>query len=291
MLEITPEILRQHLLRRENDSHKHQYGHALIVAGCSSMPGAAVMATGAALHSGCGLVTLHSCKPAAGIAAQRYPSAMLSVDESDVFSRIFHEEDIKKYSAIGVGPGLGRDPRTEDSLYRLVQAAGSKELSIPMVLDADALNIMSEHINLYWSTLPKGSVLTPHEGELRRLCSMAGKITDDMILEYCGEHETTLVRKGYHTRIYGPDGNIYENTTGNPGMAKGGSGDVLTGLITGLMARGYSGLHAALLGVWIHGYAGDMLSEEKTTEGYCAQEILDYLYMGFKALYDDSSVE
>lgn len=286
-MEITPEFLRSFLLHRENDSHKHQYGHALIVAGCSSMPGAAVMATGAALHSGCGLVTLHSAQNACTATATRYPSAMLSMYSEDFLSAELSRDALQKYNVIGIGPGLGCNPSTETAFYRLFHTATGKsaEKSIPMVLDADALNIMANHINDYFSSIPEGSVLTPHEGELSRLCQGYDKNNDSLITEYCQQYQTTLVRKGFHTRVYGPDGIVYENTTGNPGMAKGGSGDVLTGLITGLIARGYTGLQAALLGVWIHGYAGDRLSEEKTQECYCAQQLIDYLHKGFATLY------
>ena len=275
-IKITPSLLRIFMQDRKNDTHKHDYGHALIVAGCETMPGAAVMATGAALHSGCGLVTLRSTRTAAQAAMTRYPSAMLSVDKDEVLASGI--ADTHRYSSIGIGPGLGRDSRTVEVLWQVLTEA--KQHDIPMVLDADALNIISAN-EPQRDRIPEGSILTPHEGELRRLIPSEG---EEAIMSFCKEHGVYLVRKGYHTRIYSPEGFVYENTTGNPGMAKGRSGDVLTGLLTGLLARGHSSLAAAMTGVWIHGYAGDRLTEERTAECWCAQELIDFLYLGFKEI-------
>lgn len=272
MHSIDKEFLAPLLRHRVNDSHKGRYGHLLLVCGCRTMPGAALLATNAALHSGCGLVTLHSTSNAATAAVTACPSAMLSIDPENCFSSL--PGNLEKYSAIAVGPGLGRDPRTVRALEELLRAAS--EASIPMVLDADALNIISEHPDLM-TMVPRGSVMTPHLGELRRLGGSAG--------ELCRRSGCTVVRKGYHTEVLSPDGEVFSNTTGNPGMAKGGSGDVLTGLVGGLLARGYSGRDAALLGVWIHGYAGDCLTEECTAEAYSSADLVGKLCCGFRILY------
>ena len=275
--EITADFLRPLLRQREPDSHKGDYGHLLLVCGCRAMPGAAVLATGAALKSGCGLVTLHSTEFALQAAACHYPSAMLSADPGDCLSLL--PERLERFSAIAVGPGLGQAPQTAGALAKLLLLAG--EAGIPLVLDADALNILSGHRNLLES-IPAGSVMTPHEGELRRLLGDAPD--DETVLDFCQSTGCVLVRKGFHSRIYTPEGEMLVNTTGNPGLAKGGSGDVLTGLVGGLLARGFDAREAAALGVWIHGYAGDCLTAECTAEAWNSRDLIDVLYQGFKAL-------
>lgn len=277
---VTEDFLAGRLLGRENRSSKRDYGHLLLVCGCRTMPGAALLSCGAALKSGCGLVTLHTVENAAAAAVVAYPSAMLSIDQGDCFTKL--PDKLEKYTAIGVGPGLGRDERTVDALNSLLLSADS--LGISMLLDADALNIIAAHPDLK-SMIPAGSVMTPHLGELRRLVSWdndEGK--DDAIFDLCLRTGCVVVSKGFHTEVYTPDGEKYENTTGNPGMAKGGSGDVLTGLVSGLMARGYCALDAALLGVWLHGYAGDRLTERFTAEAYSSRDLIDELYSGFQKL-------
>ena len=277
---INEQYLRPRLLPRANDSHKGDYGHLLVVAGCQTMPGAAVLATGAALHSGCGLVTLHSTERALQAVVNNFPSAMLSEDPSCCFSYI--PDSLGKYSAIAVGPGLGKKHVTLAALKDLLSMA--KSLHKPMVLDADALNLIAAHPDL-WESVPEGSVLTPHLGELRRLLPWETDGEKDAAARsLCRETGCTLVMKGYHTRVYTPDGHILENTTGNPGMAKGGSGDVLTGLIGGLLARGYAAPDAASLGVWIHGYAGDWLTADRGAEAYDSRDLIDCLWRGFKLL-------
>ena len=210
------------------------------------------------------------------------PSAMLSIDGDECFSTL--PQRMERYSCIGVGPGLGTECKTQSALRELLLRAES--LRTPMVLDADALNIISRNPELLLH-IPPGSVMTPHEGELHRLVttwesqeekiSAASKLSADTLC--------TVVSKGYHTLVHLPDGTILENTTGNPGMAKGGSGDVLTGLITGLMARGYPSFEAAALGVWLHGYAGDLLSERLSQEGYSSRDLIPALGEAFRHLY------
>ena len=282
MTEITPEYLRPRLLGRENDSHKHDYGRLLVVAGCETMPGAALLATGAALRSGCGLVTLHSTTRTLLAAAVKYPSAILSEDPGSHFSAL--PDKLERYSAIAVGPGLGVSPGIINALMDLLDEAC--ELHIPTVLDADALNMLA--ILADWHELiPPGSVLTPHKGELKRLLPCRNDAErESLAWELCAETGCHIVMKGYHSRIFSPDGECLVNTTGNAGMAKGGSGDVLTGLIGGLIARGYSAGDAAALGVWIHGYAGDALTKDNTAEAYDSQDLASRLRDGFCTLYN-----
>ena len=283
MTEITPEYLRPRLLGRENDSHKHDYGRLLVVAGCETMPGAALLATGAALRSGCGLVTLHSTTRTLLAAAVKSPSAILSEDPGSHFSTL--PDKLERYSAIAVGPGLGVSPGIINALMDLLGEAC--DLRIPAVLDADALNMLA--ILADWHELiPPGSVLTPHKGELKRLLPCRNDAErESLAWELCAETGCHIVMKGYHSRIFSPDGECLVNTTGNAGMAKGGSGDVLTGLIGGLIARGYSAGDAAALGVWIHGYAGDALTKDNTAEAYDSQDLTSRLRDGFCTLYNE----
>lgn len=283
MTTLDKEYLRTLLRHRSDISHKGDYGHLLLVCGCSVMPGAAVLSTGSALKSGCGLVTLHSVAQAAQAAVSRYPSAMLSVEEGTMVTDF--PEDLGRYTAIAAGPGLGRDPRTAVALGRLM--AEAKRRGIPMLLDADALNIIASKPE-FLDIVPEGSVMTPHLGELRRLTGetdLTGGKKSETIWKLVERSGCTVVSKGFHTEIYVPGGEMYVNTTGNPGMAKGGSGDVLTGLTAGLMARGYKACEAAMLGVWIHGFAGDILTDRCTAEAYSSSDMIEELYLGFKALY------
>lgn len=272
--------LRPRLLERENDTHKRHYGHLLIIAGCERMPGAAVLATGAALQSGCGLVTLHSTERALQATVNNYPSAMLSEEMEEHFSSL--PENLHKYAVIAVGPGLGREPGTMNAFMDLLAIAGEKKL--PLVLDADALTSLS--VIADWQDLvPEGSVLTPHMGELRRLFPHGSDETRVLLArELCVYSNCTLVMKGYQTKVFLPSGICLVNQTGGPGLAKGGSGDVLTGLIGGLLARGYSPEDAAALGVWIHGYAGDCLTADRTAEAFSSRDLVNYLWKGFKEL-------
>ena len=275
-MKINAEYLRPRLLHRENASHKGDYGHLLIVAGCNTMPGASVLATGAALVSGCGLVTVHSTERALQAIVNNYPSAMLSEDPRPQFSRV--PASLERYSAIAVGPGLGKDEMSRLALKDLLKAG------IPVVVDADALNLISENPKMM-NLIPKGSVMTPHIGELRRLIPFEKGQEEEAARELALKSGCVVVLKGFHTRVIDPDGGCLVNTTGNPGMAKGGSGDVLTGLIGGLMARGYNAIDAAAIGVWVHGFAGDCLTEERTAEAYSSRDLIDRIPAGFKALY------
>lgn len=298
MIEINKDFLKPQLLSRSNDSNKHDYGHALLVCGSRRMPGAAVLATGAALKSGCGLVTLHTVENAGTAAICQFPSAMLSLEEGDCLASV--PQRIDRYSCIGIGPGLGTADCTANALEEILKASKGK----PIVLDADALNILAKNRELL-DLVPPGSVLTPHDGELKRLLQdwnegrpgpdekrpglEAGRPGpeeghDKLIEAFCRRYGVILVKKGWRTRIFTPEGEVFENTTGNPGMAKGGSGDVLTGLITGLVARGYNTLTAAKLGVWIHGHAGDVLTAENTAEAYSSSDLIGRLPDGFVEL-------
>lgn len=281
-----PTLLRP---RGEFD-HKGTHGHALVIAGSAEYMGAAILCTGAALRSGCGLVSAHI--PAAGRTAMliSHPAAIISADESPVFSS--HPADLGKYSAVAVGPGIGRSEAAAAALEKLLACLPQHPGIRTTVLDADALNIISERPEML-AMIPEGSVLTPHVGELSRLLRAAGSrgLLEDvapagapwrddlhkvaLVRQFCARLKSVIVLKGAHTMVCSPDGRCFFNMSGNPGMAKGGSGDVLTGLVAGLAARGYDSLSAAILGVWFHGLAGDAAAALRGMEAMNAEDILE----------------
>ncbi len=278
-IEITRKFVKSLLLERAEDAHKGTYGHALLVCGSYAMPGAALLATAAALRSGCGLVTAHVCDGVRIPLIANYPSAMLSLDESErCFSSL--PQDLSRYNVVGIGCGLGRAECTTVAVDKLLKTC--KDVEIPMVIDADAINIiaMNKHLMDY---VPQDSILTPHLGELKRLVG-EWQSAEEMLGKaraLAQQLNAVVIVKGPSSSVLAPDGSRFVNTTGNAGMAKGGSGDVLTGFITGLRARGYSALHAAILGVWIHGLAGDKASVCYGQEAMNSADIIDFLSEGF----------
>ena len=248
---IDKELITSILRPRSKVAHKGNFGHALIIGGSYGKMGAAALALNACVRSGAGLTTGHIPKKGLEIVQISAPETMCSTDpDADHFSEI---PDVAPYSAVGVGPGIGQDPQTANALKYLIQ-----NCSVPLVLDADALNIIAE--NPTWlAFLPKGTILTPHPKEFERI---AGKYDNDLdrlraAQDLSRTNDIHIVLKGAYTAICLPNGKVYFNNTGNPGMATGGSGDVLTGIITGLIAQGYSSEHAAIIGVYWHGAAGD----------------------------------
>lgn len=264
--------------KRTKFAYKNTHGHALMICGSKSMSGAATLATAGALRSGCGLVTTHLPYDARYGIMANYSSAMLSFDEGDSFTML--PSNLDKYTVIGVGCGIGQTEETASALSLLLET-----VKYPVVIDADALNIIALHKDLY-NFIPQNSVLTPHIGELRRLVgdwqSEQHKI--ELVRQLASELQSVIIVKGAYTMICLPDGNCYFNSTGNAGMAKGGSGDILTGLITGLIARGYSSTKAAIIGVYVHGLAGDMAASELGQEAMNSHDIVDYLPKAFLEL-------
>lgn len=266
------------LKSRNKFNHKGTFGHALLIAGSYGKMGAAVLASKASLRSGVGLLHTHIPKAGYEIMQTAVPESMLSIDRYDnYFSEV---PDLDMYSAVGVGPGIGMEKQSQMALKLLIQ-----NYQKPMVFDADALNILAE--NKTWlSFLPKGSILTPHPKEFERL---VGKWSDDfeklqMLRDFCFKYGIYVVLKGAFTCTCTPDGNCYFNSTGNPGMGTAGSGDVLTGLITGLLAQGYTPGQAATLGVYLHGLAGDLAAKKTGYEAMIAGDIIKSLGKAFRKL-------
>lgn len=269
----------KHLIKtRKKFSHKGSFGHALLIAGSEGKMGAAVLSAKALLRSGAGLLTMQV--PGCGylILQSTVPEAMVIMDQNTRFISESYTADC--YSAIGLGPGIGTEVETAMVLETLLKSSVK-----PVVLDADALNILSQ--NKDWlSLIPKHSILTPHVKEFERLSKKAANDFERNCLqvEFSQINQVYVVLKGAHTCITTPDGHCYFNSTGNPGMAKGGSGDALTGIITGLLTQSYSPLEAAMIGVYVHGLAGDFAKLKKGETGMIATDIIDCLAEAFLEL-------
>ncbi|MDD2491481.1 MAG: NAD(P)H-hydrate dehydratase [Bacteroidales bacterium] len=278
MKKITSEFVSSLFPERKADSHKGDYGHALLLAGSAGKGGAALLAAKGVLRSGAGLLTVHSPEMVYGTLQISLPEAMCSIDSNQ--SHISVLPLIDSYSAIGAGPGIGRAPETAGVLKSLLLKAVT-----PMVLDADALNILSDHRELL-EIIPFGTILTPHPGEFDRLTerhiTREDRIKDQQI--FTEKYGVIVVLKGASTTISAPGGEILVNSTGNPGMATAGCGDLLTGMILGLLARGFAPMEAAACGVYIHGLAGEIAAAEFTQEAMIAGDVADSLSIAFKLL-------
>ncbi len=263
---------------RRKYSHKGTFGHALIIAGSYGKMGAAVLTSIACLRSGVGLLHTHVPKSGIDILQTASPETMLSIDRYDNY--FSHVPDLTKFNAIGVGPGLGTEHQSQMALKLLIQNS-----SVPLILDADALNILAD--NPTWlAFLPQGSIITPHPKEFQRIAG--GWSNDyeklDKQKSLAQKHGLVVVLKGAHTSICFPDGQMFFNSSGNPGMATAGSGDVLTGIITGLVASGYTSGIASLIGVYVHGLAGDLAMKKQEVESVIASDIIDNLGSAFKKI-------
>lgn len=257
---------------RKNYAHKGNFGHALIIAGSYGKMGAAVLCAKACLRSGAGLVTAHVPDKGVNIMQITAPEAMCKADAgADIVTTI--DYPLQGYSALGIGPGLGNHADTQKLVAFVLE-----NYRQPMVLDADALNILSE--NKSWlNRIPPNSILTPHPKEFSRLF---GEQSNDFerierAIEQSVRLKIIIVLKGHRTFIATPAGKGYFNTTGNAGMATGGSGDVLTGIITSLLAQGYTPAEAAIMGVYLHGLAGDGAAALYGMEAMIAGDITEAL--------------
>ncbi|MFT6855247.1 MAG: hydroxyethylthiazole kinase-like uncharacterized protein yjeF [Cyclobacteriaceae bacterium] len=259
-------------------SHKGSAGSVLLVAGSKGKMGAAVLAARAVLRSGAGLLFSHV--PTCGLEIMQCSvpeSIVLEEEHEEVVSEI---EIPEKINVIAIGPGLGKNPTTRKALYALLE-----NVDKPIVIDADAINFIAAHKDLL-ALIPKGSVLTPHPGEFERL--VGSWATENEKLEklklFCRTHQVFMVLKGAFSAICNPNGLVVFNTTGNAGMATAGSGDVLTGVITGIIAQGYLPEYSLMLGVYIHGLAGDLAKNKLGRTGLIASDIVDHLPEAFKSL-------
>lgn len=279
---ITDEYISMMLHLRERFAHKGDFGHALLIAGSAGKIGAAVLAAKGCLRSGAGRLTVHL--PARGevIMQTSLPEAMVQVDRhADI---VTEWNDINAYDAIGVGPGIGTADDTKVLLETLLRQADGK----PLVLDADALNILAENSELI-RHLPEGTILTPHPGEFDRLVGES-ETTYEQIQKaraMAVEQKICVVLKGAYTAVCTPIGQVSFNTSGNPGMATAGSGDVLTGIILGLLAQGYRPQEASMIGVYLHGIAGNLAAANLSEESLIAGDIVQQLGVAFKQTHND----
>jgi NAD(P)H-hydrate epimerase len=275
---LNPEFIGAHLIKRGRFSHKGHFGHVLLISGCYGKMGAAILASRACLRSGVGLLTTHVPRLGNAILQTAVPEAMISLDQSDI---LFSEApDLAEFSHIGIGPALGCKSNSRKGLEDLIKRARS-----PMVIDADGINILGAHPE-WISDLPENSILTPHPKEFQRLVQQSGNGYQRHLqqIAFSERNKLIVVLKGGHTSVSLPGGNCYFNSTGNPGMATAGSGDVLTGILLGLLGQGYEPAVAAFLGVYLHGLAGDLARKDMGEEALIASDIIDHMGPAFKMI-------
>ena len=259
------------LKRRGKYDHKGTFGHALMVCGSHGKVGAATLSARAALRSGAGLVTIHAPRCAYDILQISFPEAMVRTDQHQTC--ITEVGSVDSYAAIGVGCGIGTNELTHVALLDLLQRSQQ-----PLVIDADALNLIAHHEELL-AAVPANSILTPHPKEFERLF---GDSQNDFarlrtLRQRAQKHRIIIVLKGGTTVIATPEGQLFFSDSGNPGMGTGGTGDVLTGILTGLLAQGYTPTCAARLGVYLHGLAGDLAAERLEQEALLASDVIAHL--------------
>ena len=266
---VNNEIIKPIIHHRPKYSHKGTYGHALLVAGSEGKTGAAILGAKSCLRTGVGLLSVKLPQSAWTPLQASLPEAMIHTDDQ-----------LDAFNAIGVGPGLGKDDEAQRMVRHLIQDA-----KVPMVMDADALNIISE--NKTWlSFLPAKTILTPHPKEFERLFGKTSNSFERLELQrlMAMKHGIIIVLKGANTSVATPNGAVFFNSTGNPGMATAGSGDVLTGMILSLLAQRYTPEEAAIIGVYLHGLAGDFAAEQYSQEAMIASDITNNIGKAFSSL-------
>ena len=274
-------VNKQEILKRYQPivsiTHKGMQGHALFVGGSYGKMGSVCLSAKAAMKSGCGLVTAYIPKCGYEIVQMAVPEVMVLTDVQDHCISAIHFNIVPK--AIGIGPGLGQDAATRQGLYDFL-----KTNTIPLVLDADALNILALHLD-WLALLPPKTIITPHLKELERLIGKWNSEAElfEKTITFSKNHQLIVVMKGAPTHCI--DGDlVYKNTTGNAALATAGSGDVLTGIITSLLAQSYEPINAALLGVYLHGLTADIAIPETGYQSFIASDIISYLGKAFLTL-------
>jgi NAD(P)H-hydrate epimerase len=290
---LNSETVRPLLRRRDRQAHKGTCGHDLIIAGSTGKTGAAALCTNTAIRAGSGLVTLavaegiHTILELKTTEAMTVPladagSGYLTSSAAPVLEKLLHGKD-----AVAIGPGLGRRPGTIALVQTLIET-----VDLPLVIDADGLNALAEDLTLLHRKKSKAVVLTPHPGEMSRLVGSSipdvEAIRISVAQEFARRYDVYLVLKGARTIIASPAGTIAINGSGNPGMASGGMGDVLTGILVSLLGQQYCAWDACRLGVFIHGYAADLVTIEKGEMGITATDVLEMLPYAYHALLKTS---
>lgn len=267
------------LKARNKFSHKGTFGHGLLISGSIGKMGSTVLAAKACLKTGIGLLTSHIPYSGNIILQTAVPELMVNLDRFENY--ISEIPDLSNYNAIAIGPGIGTQEQSQNALKLLIQNS-----NLPLVFDADAINILAEN-NTWLGFVTPNSILTPHPKEFDRL---AGKSMNDFerletVKDFSVKYQVFVILKGAHSAIACPTGECYFNSTGNPGMATAGSGDALTGMILSLLAQNYSPMEACLLGVFLHGYAGDLAAKKLGYESLIASDIIKYIGKAFKRFY------
>ena len=273
--------IARRLKPRPFDSSKKDYGSAILFAGSYGMVGAALLATKAAIRSGCGKVICHGPKCAFQVLQSNAPSALFESDKGD--RTIEKIELTHNYSAVAIGPGIGTSDATLQALENFLKIASANNR--PVILDADALNCIAIKPTLL-NHLPVLSILTPHAGEFDRIFGPQPSSSARLAkaIEVSKTYKVIIVLKGYYTATVRPDGKVFYKSSGTPALATAGSGDVLTGLMTGLMAQGFKPEIASISAVYIHGVAGRIAEEEHGTYGVCAEDVADNIGKAIKSI-------
>ena len=266
---LTQGEVKKMLKPRKKFSHKGTFGHSLLIAGEYLKGGAAVLCARACHRAGAGLVTVHTDEKLVNILQTATPETMLSVGE---------KLDLEKFTVVGIGPGIGQSCAAEELVKKVLS------LGRPAVFDADALNIIAA--KKLHSLIPENSVLTPHVKEFERLFGKTANSFErlELLRQKASDLKCVIVLKGAYSQIATPDGEVFFNSTGNPGMATAGSGDVLTGIITGLLSQKYNSVDAAKIGVFVHGLSGDLAAEKKGCQGLIASDIIEMIPLALKKI-------
>lgn len=275
---VEREFVKILLKTRKTFDHKGNYGHGLLIGGSYGKTGAVILGAMAALRTGAGLITCHIPCGSNDIIQSAFPEAMISQDKGEKV--ITGNPETSYYDAVAIGPGMGTAPETQEALHELLMKCRKA-----MVIDADALNILSA--NKEWmSLLQPMTILTPHPGEFDRLTGKSAGGYKRLMKQKAlsGKYNCIIVLKGAFTSITAPDGKVWFNNTGNPGMATAGSGDVLTGMILSLLAQGYDPIDASLTAVYIHGLAGDIAAGKTSYESLIASDIICETGNAFKLI-------
>ncbi len=269
------------LPERSAMGHKGNFGHLLVVAGSPGKTGAAALAGNAAVRSGCGLVTVATPAAVHDIIEVKLTEAMSCplADQDGLLSlqaQLPIEQLLVERQALAIGPGLGQSADLVELLKLLVTSA-----AVPMVVDADGLNLLAGQLDCLQGRGAQPLIMTPHPGEMSRLTGLTVNEIEanrfEIAQNFAVKHGVVLLLKGARTIIAAPDGRVNINSTGNDGLASGGSGDVLTGLIGGLLAQGIDGFSAATLGAWLHGRAAELVADLYGTAGMAASDLLPQL--------------
>lgn len=280
---VTAHDVVPYLHQRPYNSHKGTFGHAMLIAGKRGMAGAAILSARAALRSGVGLLTVHTPTYNIPIIQSAVPEAIISEDDSS--THFSHTPNTSKYDAIAIGPGLGIAEESAQAFAELLE----KETR-PLVIDADALNLIGIHPELL-DMVPANSIITPHYRELQRISGKEFALNErlDIARKLAGKYQLYIIVKGAYTAIVCPNQHILFNTTGNAGMATAGSGDVLTGILTALLAQNYTPYVTCILGTFIHGFSGDIAASEIGETSLISSDIIHKLPQAYEMLNKQST--